>query len=164
MKIRDIMTHHVISCSPGTNLATAVELLWANDCGALPVTEDDKVTGIITDRDICIALGTCNRAAADMKVGEVASRDVEACAQDADIHSAMATMRRAQVRRLPVVDANGELKGMLGLNDIVLAVDRRHGDLTYEEVMNTVKAVSEHRSHKPPLATAGSPAAAAAAA
>jgi CBS domain-containing protein len=147
MKVRDIMTKDVKCCALGTNLAAASELMWNNDCGVLPVTEDGKVTGIITDRDICIALGTRNRPAAEVAVQEVATHDVQTCAPDADVHTAMAVMRRAKVRRLPVVD-DGKVEGILALNDIIEAVDRKHGDINYEEVMNTIKAVSEHRMQK----------------
>jgi CBS domain-containing protein len=149
IKIRDIMTEPAISCSPDTNLAAAAELMWSADCGVLPVTENGKLCGIITDRDICIALGTRSAPAAQIPVRDVATKDVETCEAEADIHSAMHTMRRAKVRRLPVVDADRKLEGILGLNDIILAVDRKRGEVTYEEVMNTVKAVSEHRRHKP---------------
>jgi CBS domain-containing protein len=126
--------------------------MWANDCGILPVVEDGKLTGIITDRDICIALGTKNRRAAEVRVDEVASQDVQTCSPDADVHAALATMRRAKVRRLPVVD-DGKLEGILALNDIVEAVDRKHGDIDYEDVMNTMKAICEHRTHKPAATT-----------
>jgi CBS domain-containing protein len=158
MKVQDIMTKEVACCGPETNLASAVDLMWTNDCGALPVVEKGRVVGILTDRDICIALGTRNRPAAEVTAATVATGDVETCSPDSDIHAAMAVMRRAKVRRIPVIDHEGVLLGLVGLNDIILAVDRTHGGITYEEVMNTVKAVSEHRSHR---AEGGSPAAAA---
>jgi CBS domain-containing protein len=148
VKIRDIMTEPAIACSPDTNLAAAAELMWSADCGVLPVVEDGKLCGILTDRDICIALGTRSSPAAQIAVRDVAAAHVETCTPESDVHSAMHTMRRAKVRRLPVVDEQGYLKGLLGLNDIILAVDRKGSKLTYEEVMNTVKAVSEHRHHK----------------
>ena len=147
MKVHEIMTKDVKSCTLGTNLATAVELMWSADCGVLPVLEDGALVGIITDRDICIALGTRTRLATDINVGEVATRAVQTCAPNADINSAMAVMRRAKVRRLPVVD-NNQLQGLIALNDIIEAVNRKHGDIDYEDVMNTLKAVSEHRTHK----------------
>jgi CBS-domain-containing membrane protein len=136
------------------NLAAAVELMWSADCGALPVVDEEgRVAGILTDRDIAIALGTRNRPAAEVLVREVAAGGVRTCAPDDDLHAAMSVMRRAKVRRLPVTDDQGRIKGILALNDIVLAVDRKHGDVTYEEAMNTLKAVCEHPSHatsKPP--------------
>src|SRR5690349_4045704 len=151
MKIRDLMTREPKCCSPDTNLAAAAELMWTNDCGVLPLIEDGKLAGVITDRDICIALGTRNRAAADTTVGDVATRKVETCAAGDDVHTAMATMRRARVRRLPVVDEGGKIEGILAVNDLVLAVERKHGPIDYEDVLNTVKAVSEHRirNHAP---------------
>ncbi len=141
------MTKDVKYCRPEDNLAAATALMWANDCGVVPVVKDGKVCGIITDRDICVALGTRNRRASEVPVGEVATRHVETCEPEADVHAAMATMRRAKVRRLPVVE-DGKLEGILTLNDLVLAVDRKHGDIDYEEVMNTMKAICEHTAAK----------------
>jgi CBS domain-containing protein len=149
MKVRDIMTQEPKFCGLDTNIAAATEMMWSNDCGVLPVVEDGKLAGIITDRDICIALGTRNRPAADTTVKDVATGDVQTCTPDDDVHTAMAIMRRAKVRRLPVVSDGGVLEGIIALNDIVLAADRKHGAIDYDDVMDTVKAVSEHRGHKP---------------
>jgi CBS domain-containing protein len=153
MKVRDLMTKHVQSCEPNTNLAAATELMWKADCGVLPVVADGKLTGILTDRDICMALGTRNRPASEISAGEVATADVETCEPGADVHAAMTLMRKARVRRLPVVE-DGQLEGILALNDIVDAVDRKHGALDYEQVMSTMKAICEHRSHRSTAAVA----------
>lgn len=159
MKVRDIMTKPVTCCGLDTNLAEASARMWDCDCGVLPVTEEGRLAGIITDRDICIALGTRNRPAAEVAVRDVATRQVQTVAPDADIHTAMAAMRRAKVRRLPVAE-DGQIEGIVALNDIVEAVDRKHGEIDYEDVMNTIKAVSEHRkarAAKPSLAPATFP-------
>jgi len=147
MKVRDIMTKEVNCCGIDTNLAAATELLWSTDCGILPVMDDGKLAGIITDRDICIALGTQNRRATEVRAGEIASHDVQTCAVDADVDSAMAAMRRAKVHRLPVVD-DGKMVGIVSLNDIVDAVDVR-SDINAGEVIDTLKAVGEHRNPRP---------------
>lgn len=150
MRVQDIMTQEPKCCGLDTNLAAAAELMWNNDCGVLPVVDGDgKLAGIVTDRDMCIALGTRNRLAADTAVKDVATGEVQTCTPDDDAHTAMAIMRRAKVRRLPVVGEGGKLEGIVALNDIVVAADRKHGAIDYEEVMNTVKAVSEHRGRKP---------------
>jgi CBS domain-containing protein len=143
MKVRDIMTKEVKCCGPDTNLAAATELMWSTDCGILPVMDNGKLVGIVTDRDICIALGTQNRRATEVRAGEIASHDVQTCAVDADVDSAMAAMRRAKIHRLPVVD-DGKMVGILALNDIVDAVDVR-SDIDTGVVMDTLKAVGEHR-------------------
>jgi CBS domain-containing protein len=103
---------------------------------------------MITDRDIFIALGTRNRPAAEMAVKDVATRQLQTCAPDDDVNAAMAAMRRAKVRRLPVV-SDGKIEGIVALNDLVLAASRKRFEIDYDEVMNTVQTVSEHRSVKP---------------
>jgi CBS domain-containing protein len=148
MKVRDIMTDQVRVCGPQMNLAIATEIMWNNDCGVMPVVEDGKLTGIITDRDICIALGTRNCAARDLTVRDVETERVETCRTEDDVHTAMDTMRRAKVRRLPVVDEKGAVRGMLSLNDIVLRAERKRSAVSCEDVVNTIKAINEHRVHK----------------
>lgn len=149
MKVKDVMTEHVHCCTPETNLAAATELMWNNDCGMLPVVEGGRLHGVITDRDICIALGTRNIPARDVAVRDVQTAKVETCELESDVHKAMDVMRRAKVRRLPVVNGEGVLQGILTLNDIALRVDRTHdAELSYEQVLNTIKAVNEHRHPK----------------
>ncbi len=76
-----------VCCRPNTNLAAAVELLWVNNCGMLSVVGDDgKLAGVITDRDICIAVGTRNRLPSELVVQEVASKNVITCKPDDEIH------------------------------------------------------------------------------
>src|SRR5579871_3344674 len=114
MKVCDVMTKFVVCCKPESNLGEAVELLWRHNCGILPVINDErKLVGVITDRDICIALGTRNRLAGEIKVGEVASQNVFTCLADDEIHSAMSTMAEYHVRRLPVVSTQGVPVGIL---------------------------------------------------
>jgi CBS domain-containing protein len=149
MKVTDVMTAEPQCCGLDTNLAAAAEMLWIKDCGVLPVVEDGKLAGIITDRDISIALGTRFKPADQMSVREVATRQVHTCSAEDDVQAAMEIMRRARVRRLPVVDEEGRVEGVLAFNDLVLAVDRTHGAITYEAVINTLKAISEHTARKP---------------
>ena len=80
MQVQQIMTANVTFCRLGTNLAAATELLWTMDVGALPVVDDDgNVLGILTDRDICIALGTRNVPASDVLVDDVMAKEVWTC-------------------------------------------------------------------------------------
>ena len=125
MKVRDVMTQAAVCCGADTNAAAAVELLWVRNCGMLPVVgADNKLLGVVTDRDLCIAVGTRNRLAGDLFIGEVATRNVFTCKPDDEIHEALGTMASKQVRRLPVVNAEGVLQGLLSMDDII-----SHGDL-----------------------------------
>jgi len=152
MRVKDVMVGTPISCSPETNLAAAVEMFWNRNCGILPVLgSGGKLQGVITDRDVCIALGTRNRLASDLTVADVMTGRLVSCFEDGDIRSAVEVMRREGVRRLPVLGMDGTLKGVLSMDDIV-----RHSsdagpnpELPYEEVMTAFKSIYTH--HLPKL-------------
>jgi CBS domain-containing protein len=144
MKVTDVMAKPPAYCSPHTNLAAAVEILWRQNCGILPIVDfSEKVVGVVTDRDICVALGTQNRLPSDMTVSEVASGKVITCKPDDDLSGALATMAQGKVRRLPVIDAGGKLQGILSIDDVVVRTETgtRKGDseLSFEDIANTLK-------------------------
>jgi CBS-domain-containing membrane protein len=154
MKVLDIMTRNVKFCGPDTNLAEATEILWRNDCGALPVLDSGReLIGLVTDRDICIALGTRNCRASELDVRQVAMKPVFTCTPNNDVHDALQTMRQHQVRRVPVVGEDGKLKGILCLDEIVLHAEQARGPgILYEDVVNTMKAICERRAKEAPKA------------
>jgi CBS domain-containing protein len=151
MRVRDLMRSPVVFCHPETNLAEAAALMWDRDCGALPVVNGGgKVTGVITDRDMCVALGTRNKRASEITVGDVSSRVPRTCGPDDDIHTALKAMSEARVRRLPVVNRAGMLEGILCLHDILLRA--RHCDgtkrpgVSYEDVVNALVGICQYRT------------------
>ena len=151
MKVRDIITAQVGSCRTETNLAEAARIMWDKDCGAAPVLDGEgKVVGMITDRDICMALTTRNRLASDVTVGEVINGAVKACAPDDDVSAALKTLRSEQLRRLPVVDDEGKLLGIISLNDVILhskqGKSKKGAHVSHADVMDALKALSQHRS------------------
>ncbi|MGD1093950.1 MAG: CBS domain-containing protein [Bryobacteraceae bacterium] len=145
MTVQEIMAKSPVYCDRGMNLAQATELLWKAGCGALPVVGPWlRVVGIITDRDICIALGTRNLRPSEVTVGEAMSSHVVMCAPCDDIHAALDKMRRQKVRRLPVVNRDGTLQGMLCASDILLYA--RHDDgtspeLSYENIVGALRGI-----------------------
>jgi CBS domain-containing protein len=144
MKVKDIMMRTPASCTAETNLGAAVEILWNRNCGILPIVNAQrKVVGVVTDRDMCIALGTRNRLAGEIAVGEVMSGKVFACKQEDAVHAALATMAQAKVRRLPVINADGELEGILSMGDVVAHSEARMpgktSELSHDDVMDTLK-------------------------
>ena len=125
MTVRDVLRKPVTTCQPETNLAAASALMWENDCGVLPVlNETGELAGILTDRDICIALGTRNRLPSEITVREVMGTSPLICKPADDIRSALEIMREAKVRRLPVVSENGVVEGVVSISDIVLSARR----------------------------------------
>ena len=150
MKVQDIMTRSTETCRPETNLAEVAKALLENDCGVLPVTDDSgKVVGVITDRDICIAVGTRPQRASDIKVEEVIreQKEIHYCSPDDDVKNALNIMEKHQVRRIPVVEGDRKLQGILSINDILLNAQKRAGKdvISYEEAIETLKVVSAHR-------------------
>ena len=148
------MTGDVKFCRPEVNLATAAGIMWENDCGVVPVVDGaGKVIGMITDRDIAMAVAMQGRFALDIAVSEVMSTEVYACAINDDAKSALKTMRHKKVRRLPVASSDGALQGILCLNDVVLRAEEAKGkripNLSYEDALSTLKAICEQRTaHK----------------
>jgi CBS domain-containing protein len=154
MQITDIMTIGAATCAPSANLAQAAELLWKNDCGIIPIVDDRRrVLGVVTDRDVAIALGTRNRRASDMHVDEVMTKKVYACLPDDDAKQALAIMHARRVRRLPVVGHDGELRGIVSIDDM-FRVATPSGDVSFAGLANVMKRLCERSAEEPVLAGA----------
>ena len=146
MQVQEIMTKDVSCCSPATNAAAAAELMWTQNCGSLPVVDDGgRIVGIVTDRDLFIALGTKNQRPAELCVGEMMTGDISLCAPEDDLQTALRRMAQKQVHRLPVVDRSGALKGLLSIDDVVV---NTQSDSLSKEILNTMKAVCAHQIHQ----------------
>lgn len=125
MKVRDVMTAPALCCRPEDSDDRAAQLLWENDCGVLPVVDGDgRAVGMVTDRDLCMAAYTRGRGLADLSVAEAMSREVFGCEEDDSIEDALQVMRQHGVRRLPVLDEDARIVGLLSMNDLVRAVTR----------------------------------------
>ena len=146
VNVDELMTSGVITCSPSTNAAEAAELMLQADCGVLPVVADGALVGVVTDRDLFIALGTRNLRATDLTMGEVVQEPVWTCRTDDEIGSALAVMNRHRVRRLPVVDGTGRVVGMLSMNDLLLETGAMKNPRR-AAVVETLQAICAH--HQP---------------
>jgi len=157
MRVQDMMRRSPKCCMPTTNLAAVTDLLWSCGGGALPVIDSSgKVSGIITDRDICVALGTRDVRPSDLTAAQAMSRPVAMCRSSDDIHTALKIMRARRVRRMPVIGDTGKLEGILCLSDLILQA--RHDDgsrpeLSDEDVMGALKSICRHPI--PAVAAAG---------
>lgn len=149
MKVKDVMRRPAAFCAPDMNLAAAIELLVKNRCGCLPVVgEGGNVIGVITDRDICVALGTRGQRPAQIPVWEAMQHKLFTCSPEDDIHCALRSMRRDKVRRLPVIDRRGVLEGILCMDDIAqkAQADAGRDAISFEDVVNTYQAISRKDS------------------
>lgn len=153
MKVKQIMTGEPKTCGPHTTLAVAANLMLEGDCGILPVVEKGTLAGIVTDRDMYIALATRNRLASDVKVSEVARKTVLTCEPEDDVHEALATMKQGRVRRLPVVGFGGTVLGIVSMNDILLAAGSGKA-VRNDEVVDTFQAICAHHHPAPHVVVA----------
>jgi len=156
MLVEQLMTREVEACRPDSTLAAAADIMWRRDCGVVPVVDEEaRVVGVLTDRDICIALATRGQTAHEALASEVMSREVQTCTAADDVEEALAVMRRARVRRLPVLDGQARLAGILSLCDVVLNARRGGGKrhVSRGDAFRTLRAVS--RPYDAPAEEAG---------
>jgi len=143
MKVKEVMTTNVKHCRIGTNLATAAKIMWEEDCGAVPITDErDRVVGVITDRDICIAAATRGRTEGEIPVQDVISKALYSCAPGDDVRAALETMKTRKVRRLPVVDQSGRLAGIVSIHDIALQSRTSRADVPADTVLDAFIAIT----------------------
>jgi CBS domain-containing protein len=122
MKIRKIMTKAPSYCTPSCTAEMAANLMNQCDSGILPVVQDSldlKVLGVVTDRDLCLAVIAARRDPAHTMVNECMSRNARCVGPEDDAKQAVEVMAEHQIRRLPVVNENGKLLGIVSLADIV---------------------------------------------
>jgi CBS domain-containing protein len=166
MKVQDMMSRDPATCGADESLVAAARILWERDCGIVPVVDGRGVpVGVVTDRDVCMAAYTRGRRLDEIPVHTVMAQVVSTCRSDEPVVSALEVMRQMQVRRLPVVDEDGRLCGVLSITDIVRAA--RGDGATSAAVIATLAAIGAPRRPRhadavliPVPRAAGSPAAA----
>jgi CBS domain-containing protein len=122
MKVSDAMTRDVRTMSPGQTIREAAQVMQRLDVGFLPVGENDRLVGMITDRDIAIR-GVGAGKGPEARISEIMTADVKYCFEDEDTDHVARNMGMLQIRRLPVVDRNKRLVGVISLGDLAVGRD-----------------------------------------
>jgi CBS domain-containing protein len=154
MNASDLMTAAVRSCSCEDSLQRAAQIMWESDCGVVPVVDaEHHVVGMITDRDVCMAAYIRGIPLWKLPVTGVMARKIYAVGENDPVDTVEAHMRQAQVRRVPVVDGDGRLKGIVSMNDLVRHAHRsgaRKGDgLNGDRIVQTLAAICQPRAAAP---------------
>lgn len=134
------MTRSPGACSPEDPLALAAETMRRFDCGMVPVVDSGKVVGTITDRDIALAALRRDLPPSAIPVSDAASGDPSVCSPADKLEKALSKMEKRRVRRLPVVDEDGVLQGIISLADIV-AVSKKEKKLR-KNVLSALRKIS----------------------
>jgi CBS domain-containing protein len=149
MEIREVMSHPVHSVRADASLNAAAAVMWDCDCGVVPVVDHDgRLAGVVTDRDICMAAYTKGRPIAEIPVEEVMAREVLACHVNDSVATAEELMREGQVRRIPVIDNDGRLAGIVSMSDLAQLADSTPRGRVDREVLETLAAVSKPRGYR----------------
>ena len=140
MKARELMTAAPCCCSPDDSIQAVARMMRDHDCGSVPVVEEGHVIGIITDRDLAI------RAIADGMNGGLRVRNImtvapECCSEDDDVRSVERVMSERQVRRVPIVNADGGVVGIIAQADLARAASEG-SKVSDEELTETVASIS----------------------
>jgi CBS domain-containing protein len=151
MNVADLMTRDVTCVRANEPLSIAAELMWSCDCGAVPVLDDqgERVVGMITDRDICMATWTQDSAPSSVPIHRAMSRELFSCSPRDTLANAERVMQKHQVRRVPVIDDDGRLVGILSLADVARRADGapRTKDLDPDDVASTLATICAPRSN-----------------
>jgi CBS domain-containing protein len=152
MKVSDLMTTKVRTCWNNDSLDQAARLMWESDCGSLPVLDHNgHVVGMITDRDVCMAAFMQSRLLGQISVSRAMSGELQSCKPDDDLDEVEKRLRSHQLHRLPVLDDEAHLHGILSLADIAQRaakdVKRKPGTkhVSFAEVGETLAAVTAPR-------------------
>lgn len=149
MKARDIMTSNPSSCHPEDKLCSAINIMRENNVGVVPVTDgagEAHLVGIITDRDVALGLGAEEKACSQLNVESCMSKQIFSCHPDDDLKKVEQIMKEHQVRRVPVIDQNGMLQGIIATADIAReALKEKQGgqaELPETDLAEVVEVVS----------------------
>jgi CBS-domain-containing membrane protein len=148
MNVSELMTTSVKSCGSHDDLQRAAQIMWENDCGALPVLDaDNRVVGMITDRDICMAAYTQSRPLWQIPVSSAMAHQVHGVRESDPVEVVETLMRRVRVRRVPVLDGHGRVKGILSMNDLARhahrSAGRKSNGLSGDSIVHTLSVIGE---------------------
>ena len=128
MRVCDVMTQQVETVGPDASVQDAARTMKERDIGVLPVCDGDRIAGMITDRDIVVRVVAVGRSPTNVTVREAMSSDVFCVGAEDDLDQVAETMREKQIKRVPVIDANKRLVGIVSLGDLAQTDSKLAGE------------------------------------
>ncbi|MBI3649809.1 MAG: CBS domain-containing protein [Acidobacteria bacterium] len=145
VRCRDIMTKDVTTCTPESNIREVAEKMEDDNVGSIPVVENGRLAGLITDRDIVCRVLAEGKNTRSTTVREAMTEDLISCTPDESVLEAIRKMGEHQIRRLPICDPNGRLRGILALGD--LALEAEH-DYDLKRALERIFEPTPYQSHR----------------
>jgi CBS domain-containing protein len=151
-KVSEVMTAAVKFCPLEGSVNSAAQVMWENDCGCVPIVDQQtRVVGIVTDRDLAMATYTQGRPLFDIALEPIMSKKVITCGPDDTVSFALKLMRDAKVHRLPVVDDQSKLVGILSLSDISREIEIEIAGVRNNPAIELADVVATIRKPRPPV-------------
>ena len=146
MRVRDVMTTTIWSCPENASLASVANTMFDHNCGFVPIVSGSgQVVGVLTDRDICMALVRQDARPSEVGAAALAHGHVVTCHSGDEIDVALQIMENSKVRRLPVVDETGKLKGIVSLTDVLrhaIPVCKHDESVTCAHAVGALKVIN----------------------
>ena len=140
MKVSRCMCENVCQVTPETNIKEVAKLMQENKVGCIPVCNDNKVCGIVTDRDLVLRGMACGKNIDTTKVSDIMTCNPCTCKEDDDIEKAEDLMAENQIKRIPVCDNNNNIVGMLSIGNLF----QNHEDLNEDELCYTLECICKN--------------------
>jgi CBS domain-containing protein len=148
MKVEQVMTRTVHTCRADQTLNDAARIFWDHDCGTVPVVDaDGKLVGMLTDRDVCMSAYFRGDGLRNLWIGDAMARRVLSTRPEDALEEALDLMRTHQIRRLPVVDGDGRVQGILSLSDLFRA-SASSGEVKPKKLVRTLAAICGSQDDK----------------
>ena len=140
MKVSRCMCKNICQVTPETNIKEVAKLMQENKVGCIPVCNDNKVCGIVTDRDLVLRGMACGKNIDTTKVSDIMTCNPCTCKEDDDIEKAEDLMAENQIKRIPVCDNNNNIVGMLSIGNLF----QNHEDLDEDELCYTLECICKN--------------------
>jgi CBS domain-containing protein len=152
MIVSQLMSRNIVTCKKEDSLQEAAKKMWDHDIGCLPVLDaEERVIGIVTDRDVCMAAYTQGKELGLIPVASAMAQRVFSCSSTDSVKSVEAIMKEHQVRRVPIVDEEGRLQGLISMNDVAREsareIHNRKADISARELVASLASICEPRSN-----------------
>jgi CBS domain-containing protein len=144
--VADVMSGEVASCAPDTSLGEAARRMWQRDVGCLVVIDQGRVVGVLTDRDACMSGYFEGRRLDEIPAAKAMSKELHVCTPDSPLRLVARMMKEQRIRRMPVLDREGQLVGIVTLGDLARAATSGRDDdsvaIRSEDVATTLAAIT----------------------
>src|SRR4029079_7228126 len=142
MKVQDLMTSPVKTCRTSALLGDAAQIMLRQHCGCVPIVDGrGRLAGMLTDRDICLAVAARRQNPSEIPVRDVMSPDIVTCRLDDDVDAVLVAMKENRVRRIPIVDEDGHVKGLISIDDVMRNTGLARGRLPSEAAADVLRHI-----------------------